>query len=163
MPGNSPGLTAMFCTQVPENSSPLSRVIIKPPNWRVVVVVLFFKLRTDNTGEDNPFFETTLKDTCTVPPVTSETSRGEMVQLSTLGGVESKANARVSRKGPTRTRAISACKTLFFISLVLSKNRLVDSAYLRADQLKPLGLLKGVNCQRAGGSATTNLILNPAK
>lgn len=66
---------------------------MNPPNCLVELEVLFFKFKTDNTFEDNPFFDTTLTVTRTVPPETSETRRGEIMQLSTLGGVESNAIA----------------------------------------------------------------------
>jgi hypothetical protein len=66
---------------------------MNPPNCLVALDVLFFKFKTDKTFDDNPFFDTTLIVTRTLPPETSETRRGEMVQLSTLGGVESNAIA----------------------------------------------------------------------
>ena len=55
--------------------------------------VLFFKFKATTTLDDNPFFDTTLIVTRTLPPVTSETWRDEIMQLSTLGGVESNAIA----------------------------------------------------------------------
>ncbi len=66
---------------------------MKPPNCLVTLVLLFFKFKTDKTFDDNPFFDTTLIVTRNLPPVTLETWRGEIVQLSTLGGVGSNAIA----------------------------------------------------------------------